>query len=221
MVSNTHMTKNIRENDDETRETEQYEYLKKKIFSLTRQLVMSRIDDKLFEHNKKEISEKWEKALDISEVLRGLKSEVNYASDRNKAMSKMLAYLGLVESIGTAVINIILLALALNGKEVHTRGPYTRHVKTYSELEDLDLGYKMDFLKKEGVEIMGQYIKRDIRNIIGHLKFTIEDNGTIRGPGNNPIQIDKHIKEFWEGIDIIKRVFVDLDFFRNFGIKQN
>ena len=219
-MGNVYMTKKNGENDEKKIENEQYECLRKKLLGLSHQLVLSQLDDKLFARNKQEISEKWEKALDISEVLRGLKSEVNYASDKNKAMSKMLVYLGLVESIGATIINILLLTLALNRKEVHTRGPYTRHVKTYSEIEDLDLGYKMDFLNNEGFEMISKYIKRDVRNIIGHLKFTIENNGTIRDPDNNPILIDRHIKEFWEGIDTIKRVFDDIAFFENFGIKQ-
>jgi len=165
-----------------------------------------------FEKNCLEFYEKWQESKRISEILRGLKTRVEYPSDVYKSMSKLLVYLGLVESLGVALVDMALMLLIATGKEVHTRGAFTKHVTSFKELADIDLGYKLDFLESEGLDLFKRFINRDLRNHIAHLKFTIENNGEIRKRNGVPIHIDNEISRFWDGVDTLKLVLEDSGF---------
>lgn len=156
--------------------------------------------------------EKWKDVQEISEVLRGLKTDVQYNNSKLQSMSKMLAYLGLVESIGRTLMDIVVIMHVATGKDVHTKKPYLRHIESFEELKNVDLWYKLEFLKREGLSIFGKSINRDVRNTIAHLKFKIEKNGEIRKLDGSPINIDKVISEFWEGVDTLMLVLKDIDF---------
>ena len=160
----------------------------------------------------KEFYEKWQEAEEISEILRGLKSQVTYQSEKLKSMSKMLAYLGLVESLGTTLTDMALVMFIANGTEIHTRGAFTKHVRTLEELRDVDLNFKLDFLRNEKLNLFRTFLNRDDRNLIAHLKFKIQDNGEIRKFDDSLIHIDDDITKFWDGADTLKLVFEDIGF---------
>jgi hypothetical protein len=170
----------------------------------------------IFERNCKSLSKKWKEAQAISEILRDLKSEVSYPSPMLKSMSKMLAYLGLVESLGAKMMDMALLLLIANGKELHTRGAYAKHVETFEELEDIwDLDYKLKFLDSAEISIFREkIINKTLRDSIAHLNFRIENDGKIRDRANNEIRIDEEISKFWQGVDILKVVLEDIGFLR-------
>ena len=166
-----------------------------------------------FEHFKQmcdDFKEKWEEAKKASKILRGLRTYSFEPSREYSSMSKMLAYLGLVESLGVALADMVLILLIANGTEVHTRGPMTKHVTKARELENIDLVYKLDFLEDEGLDLFGEFINRDVRNHIAHLKFTIRGNGEIRKRDGSPIDIDENISEFWVCVDTLMLVFEDI-----------
>lgn len=168
-----------------------------------------------FKKNCKEMWRKWKEAQRISRILRELKSQVEYPNNELKSMSQMLAYLGLVESLGVTMMDLALLFLIANGKELHTKSYPTKHVETLEELEKVwDHGYKLNFLDSSGVTIFKEkIIDKEIRDIIAHLKFTIEKNtGEIRDRGNNTIDIKEKRLDFWEGIDILNLVLEDIGF---------
>lgn len=167
-----------------------------------------------FKRNCVEIWKKWEESERISHILREMKS-IEYPSNEQKSMSKMLAYLGLIESLGITMMNMVLLFLVANRKEIHTRGYPTKHVETLEELESVwDTGYKLKFLEYADIHIFKEkIINVNLRNNIAHLKFTIEKNrGIIRDRDNNEINIDEKITDFWEGIDTLKLVLEDIGF---------
>jgi hypothetical protein len=126
-------------------------------------------------------------------------------------MSKMLAYLGLVESLGGKMMDMALLLL-----DLHTRGAYAKHVETFEELEDVwDLDYKLKFLDSEGISIFREKIvNKNLRDSIAHLNFRIEDDGTIRDRGNNEIHVDNEISKFWTGIDTLQIALEDIGFLK-------
>jgi hypothetical protein len=165
-----------------------------------------------FLENSKEFYERWQDAEEISTILRGLKSQIAYQSEKVKSMSKLMAYLGLVESLGVTLTDIVLVMFIANGTEIHTRGPFTKHVRTFEELRDVDLSYKLDFLKEEGLNLFKSFLNREDRNLIAHLKFKIEENGGIRKLDDSPIHIDEDIAKFWEGVDTLKLVLEDIGF---------
>ena len=162
----------------------------------------------LFDQNCVEFNEKWQEAEKVSQILKDLKA-ATYPTRELESMSKMLAYLGLVESLGVTLLDMVLLLLIGYGREVHTRGPYTKHVTSFEELADIDLKFKLKFLKDNDINITQKIVNPDLRNIIAHLKFKVSENGDIRDPGNNRIQIDDEISRFWSATDTLKLVFED------------
>lgn len=162
-----------------------------------------------------EIEDRWDEAERISIILRQMKGEVTYPSEKVKAMSKMLAYLGLVESLGSTFMDITLLLLIANGLDVHTRRGFLKHVTKLDELKNVDTGEKLQILKTEGFQIFGKLNNLEIRNLVAHLKFTIGEDGKIKNKeNNNPINIDKAISDFWFAVDVYKNALQDAGFLR-------
>ena len=162
----------------------------------------------LFEENLVEFNAKWQEAERISQILKDLKN-VTYPSQELKSMSKMLGYLGPVESLGVTLVDMLLLILIANEYEVHTQGPYSKHVTSFEELADIDLEFKLKFLKDNGINIAERIVDRELRNIIAHLKFRILENGDVRDRGNNRVLVDEKISRFWHAVDTLKLVFED------------
>ncbi len=166
---------------------------------------------KLFLDHCKEFYNKWKEAQNISNILKNLKTEITYNDEKVKSMSKMLAYMGLVESLGVTLIEMVLFLLIINKREIHTRGHLIKHVTNFEELGQLDLSDKIEFLKSEGISLFNLFINREVRNIIAHLKFTINGSGEIRRKSNHSlIDIDNFISKFWEGVNAIERIFTDI-----------
>lgn len=165
----------------------------------------------IFKKNCREMWRKWKEAQRILRELKRMESQ----NEEQKSMVNMLRYLGLVESLGVTMMHIALLFLIAVGKEVHTRGPHTKHVETFEELEDVwSLDYKLEFLDSAGLSVFKEkIINTDIRHKIAHLNFTIERNsGEIRDKGNNRIDIEETTSNFWEGIYILNLVLEDIGF---------
>lgn len=167
-----------------------------------------------FVRNCKDFYDKWQEAEKISEILRVLKSEITYHDKKVESMSKMLAYLGLVESLGVTLMDMVLILLIANGREVHITRGRVKHVTSFEELKEIDLGYKLDFLKDEGLEIFRWFMNQEVRNIVAHLKFIIDNDGSVRKRDGTLVDIDIEISRFWDGIDILKLVFEDIGFLR-------
>jgi len=164
----------------------------------------------VFTKHCRDFYDKWREAQSISRILRELKTRVEYPNSKAEAMTKMLAYMGLVESIGVTLIDMVLIVLIANKREVHTRGPSTKHVTSFEQLGKLDLSYKMDFLKAEDIPLFAVFINREIRNVIAHLKFFVDGNGKIwrrTKRRSYPIDIDDAIAKFWEGVEAIEGIF--------------
>jgi hypothetical protein len=160
--------------------------------------------------------EKWQDSERISAILRDLKTtdEMEHFPPESKSMIRMLAYLGLVESVGVTLMDMVLLMLIANGKDIHTRRIPAKHVETFEELQSIwELDYKLEFLDSVGISIFkDRIIKKDLRDRIAHLKFKILRDGTIqrKDDGYNTVDIDREIGIFWEGVDIIRLIFAEL-----------
>ena len=203
------------------RESEDYENTKEKLEKLLRNISSNKPANEyrstraeLFWGNK-EIEDRWDEAERISVILRQMKGEVVYPNNRVKSMSKMLAYLGLVESLGSTLMDITLLLLIANGLDVHIRRGILRHVTKLDELKNVDTGDKLHILKTEGFEIFGKLVNVEYRNIVAHLKFSIGEDGEITKKGDNqPINIDKAISDFWFVVDVFSNALQDAGFLR-------
>jgi hypothetical protein len=169
-----------------------------------------------------EIEDRWDEAERISNILRRMKGEVAYPDNKVKSMSKMLAYLGLVESLGSTLMDIALLLLIANGLDVHARRGTLRHVTKLDELKNVETGDKLQILKTEGLEIFRKIFNAELRNIVAHLKFTIGENGEIVNKRNNqPVNIDGAISDFWFAVDVFSTALTDAGFLRFSALKRN
>lgn len=162
--------------------------------------------------NSKDFYDRWKETEKIGEILRILKSSFGGKEKKLESMMKLLAYLGLAESLGVTLLDMVLLMFIANGTDIHTRRPYLRHIEKLDELKDIDLSDKQKFLKHRGLKEFSTFINRNDRNAIAHLKFKINGEGEIVKTDNRPINIDLDIERFWQGIDTMKQVFIDIGF---------
>ena len=166
----------------------------------------------LFQKNCVDIYEKWNELGELSNILGDMKRDVKYSTEKHKSIGNLLSFIGLVESLGNALADMLLILFIANGKVVHARLPYVRHVNSFLELRQVDLDYKLDFLKEENLSVISKILNLDLRNAISELKFSVDENGIIYDRGNNVIQIDQHITDFWEGVDTLMILLEDLEF---------
>jgi hypothetical protein len=158
----------------------------------------------------------WDNAGKTSLNLQYLKTDAVTQSlpQESKPMIKMLVYMGLVESLGVAFIDMALMLLIANGQEMHTRGPYIRHVSSLKELQRLDLAYKLNFLRNYELPLFSEIVNRELRNEVAHLKFKIESDGTVRDSKGALVDINKAIERFWKTIMDIQLIFDGCGFTR-------
>ncbi len=157
-----------------------------------------------------------EDAQKISDTLRDMKSRdvLELLQPKSRSMNKMLVYLGLVESLGATLMNTVLFLLMVNGEQIHTKGSPPKHARSFSELGDLDMVYKLDCLEHADIGFFNKIIRRDIRNRVGHLKFRVHEDGVITDVGGCRIDIDEAISDFWWGVATILLILEEIGFMK-------
>lgn len=168
-----------------------------------------------YEQNCLNLYDKWEQSLKISSVLRDLKNEVSYPSERHKAMSQMLSFMGLVESLGVTLTDIILILMIANGTAIHVRKDgIIKHASTFQDLEKIDNETRKRTLLdgKINKKIVSNILNFDVRNIAAHLGFKIENDGKIITNGGGVIEINDTINKFWDSVDTVTLILQDIDF---------
>jgi hypothetical protein len=168
--------------------------------------------DILWGENAKALSDAWKKAQQTSEALKDMKSlyalQVLFPVPR--AYAKLFSYLGLSEDLGVTLIDITLLLLIANGRELHFRkGGGMMHVSRFKDLHRLNLSYKLEFLDTHKLGFVSKIVNKNLRNMIAHLGFTITEDGTIRDSDNKEIDIDAEIEAFWNRVGEIIATFDD------------
>jgi hypothetical protein len=168
----------------------------------------------VFWDNKDDLLVSWNKSKETSEALKDMKAQdaLNVLPFKSKALAKLFAYLGLVESLGVTLMDMALILLIANGKEMHIRGKGIRHVSTLKELRRLDLVYKPEFLGANKLGFVGDVVDRHLRNDIAHLKFTIDEKGEVKGSGCNIVNIDAVLTTFWKKVEEIIQIFDHIGF---------
>jgi hypothetical protein len=92
-------------------------------------------------------------------------------------------YLGLVESFGNCIAEIVSMLIIANGNEFHIerkRGvPRIKHVTSIDdfEKETISLGVKLAFLEDNNVKKLPSIINSKLRNLIAHFNFEIRKDG--------------------------------------------
>jgi len=135
---------------------------------------------RLFKEAYKDFLRKHGRALSIAEVL--LKVKVLPTNEVVEDLTELFTYMGLVESVGNSIVNIIVMLLVANGRDFHIECRYTtpriKHVVSMKDLEDerVPLTTKLNFLRDNGITELASIIDSDLRNKIAHLKFDVRED---------------------------------------------
>jgi hypothetical protein len=165
--------------------------------------------------NKDDLLVSWNKSKEASEALKDMKAQeaLNVLPPKSKALTKLFAYLGLVESLGVTLMDMALMLCIANGKEMHTyKGGGIMHISTLKDLRKLNLSYKIEFLKANKLGFVGGVVNNDLRNDIAHLKFLVEENGEVRGSNGRTVNIDDTLTDFWKRVGEIIHIFDHIEF---------
>lgn len=93
----------------------------------------------------------------------------------------LFTYLGLVESLGNTIIDMIVMLLVANGKDFHIECSYTtpriRHASSINDLENerVPLTTKLNFLRSNNISCLSSVIDSKLRNKIAHARFIVEE----------------------------------------------
>jgi len=94
----------------------------------------------------------------------------------------LFAYLGVIESLGNNIVDMIVMLLVANGRDFHIECQHTtpriKHVVSIKDLERerVPLTTKLNFLKDNGILELTSIIDSKLRNAIAHLKFDVKEN---------------------------------------------
>lgn len=95
--------------------------------------------------------------------------------------SLLLLYLYLVESEGrfSRLVQSIVFLLVEN-RRIVVRNPDTNKiVRSYEELNKVPLGRKLRFIEDHKLKCISNSFDRELRNSIAHVKYIVEDKGTV------------------------------------------
>lgn len=94
---------------------------------------------------------------------------------------KIFCYLGIVESLGNTIIDLVVLLLIANGTDFHIecqhRTPRIKHATTIQDLERerVSLTTKLNFLRDNGLTTLASLVDTQLRNSIAHMNFDLKD----------------------------------------------
>lgn len=168
-------------------------------------------------NNRESLLATWNRSVEASEALKDMKSQeaLNMLPPKAKALSKLFAYLGLVESLGATLIDMTLMLLIANGIEMHIRKEGgIMHVSNLKDLRRLNLGYKLGFLDENELKFVSAVVNRQLRNDIAHLKFRVEESGEVKGSNEQTVNVDENLTEFWKKVGQVISIFDDIRFLR-------
>jgi len=123
--------------------------------------------------------------------------------DEKETAHLRFVYLGLVESFGNSIAEIISMLLIANGIEFHIerrRGvPRIKHVVSVDDFENnyISLGTKLAFLEDNKIKKLPSIINSRLRNDIAHFNFKIKKEGIyVRGQLAPPLIYENIVKLF-------------------------
>lgn len=130
------------------------------------------------------------------------KLQVTVKEPKLLALIKLFQYLGLVESIGTTIVDMLVLLLIADGHVFHVERSYELpriiHAKTFSDISppNSTLADKLCFLENNGLKITSRFIDRKLRNDIAHLNFDVNKHGEIVTNNCGKLNIDERLNHF-------------------------
>ena len=147
-------------------------------------LLSKKADYELFKKSYKHFRGEFNKALKYAQQLAQYAA---YPSDVSPSLKDtvyaLFSHVVLVESLGRSLLDMIVMLLVANGKNLHiNKGRGIGHVNQIGELHDVSLGRKVFFLKNNRITKLTKFVNVDLRNKISHLSFELsKDNIDIDG----------------------------------------
>lgn len=96
------------------------------------------------------------------------------------AITLHLEYLTLVEGVFSTQINFLIFILVANGHDLYStrKGDY---VKTLKDIEEVNLGFKLKFLKEHGfANLISNKVDTKLRNSIAHLFYEVDEKDNLK-----------------------------------------
>jgi hypothetical protein len=196
--------------------------LKTKIFPLLEEAHIRQgyLFDKAFLEQLKGTIIRLENAGRLMQILPKLNPKA-FAPIEARAIALHLEFLPVCEGYFTPQINFLVFVLIANGHDLYStyRGKY---VKTLDAIEEIDLAFKLKFLKEHGFDELTKPEKnfRQLRNSIAHLFYQIDTNGDLKiekkpMSSEDYTELYFHLRNVAMGIEAIEWLY-----YRRFAIPQ-
>jgi len=150
----------------------------------------------VFKENAIEFHRRNKRAWEIYRAVSELKRSP-HQNEKQESLKKLFAYLGRAESLGVTLIDMAVLLLIANGYDFHIeseRMPRIRHAFTFKDIERVSTTAKLNFLRDHNMRTLSKMVDTKLRNMIAHLSFTIDDQGTIINERGRIIDIDSKLQ---------------------------
>ena len=163
--------------------------------------------------NAKEWTKRFAHAIELSGKISSLQTLWRLTKEPQLlATLKLFHYLGLVESIGTTILDMATLLLIADGHAFHVHRPRVMHAKTFADIENVRMSDKLIFLRHNGLETLSEIVNRNLRNDIAHLKFDVDERGKITTDHYSKLNINKEIADFNKRFIAVFTVLEDCSF---------
>lgn len=104
-------------------------------------------------------------------------------TEKQRSLLLLFSYLQLSEGVFAKCVELIAFVLLKNGYRLYKSK--TQLVTTFEELEEKTVHSKLKFIKDNGFEEITNEYDKDLRNCIAHLKFVVNNDGSIKNCVNN------------------------------------
>lgn len=128
----------------------------------------------------------------------------------------LFVYLGMIESLGNNIVDIISMLLVANGRDFHIECQHTtpriKHAISIQDLEKerVSLTTKLNFLKENDISRLTSIVDSRLRNDIAHLKLDVKEGEIyIRGKPAKDM-VSKSLLELMLGISVTSTLLEEL-----------
>jgi hypothetical protein len=97
---------------------------------------------------------------------------------KQKSLLELYLYLELTEGLLSEIVQVISFMLVESGHDIYNP-ERMNFAKSYDDLYMIPLFVKQQFLEEHGFNFVSSAINRDLRNVIAHLRFVVNDDGSI------------------------------------------
>jgi hypothetical protein len=100
-------------------------------------------------------------------------------SPKERSMVQLMNILFTVEGLLAGIVNLTIYALIVNRHDDIFNPHNHEFVSSFEDILSIELGMKLKFLEKHGFKFLSATCSRDIRNMVAHGDFIIQEDGTI------------------------------------------